>query len=206
MLSLIILQVSEDLFLMTAFCCLDCFMIALRIVLVTNIPVDTGRKLNVRKTFRRRPVRLLKVLCTFSVRPVSTRYLMIISNIFLFHRSMLIQSGQKCIKKFLENYLSWLISVLKHFWIVLYKIYIFYWTKTKCRAKYCTDQTMAIKNASLDSRWIKKLCLFVYIEIIDTWVAWAFETCLVFNEMIQFTHITQVLYIFIIKWHIKVFR
>ena len=33
------------------------------------IPVDTGRKLNVDKTFRRR---LLNVLCTFNLRPVST--------------------------------------------------------------------------------------------------------------------------------------
>ena len=34
-------------------------------------PVDTGRKLNAHKTFRRRPGRLLNVLCTFSLRPVS---------------------------------------------------------------------------------------------------------------------------------------
>ena len=34
--------------------------------------VDTGRKLNVHKTFRRRPRRLLNVLCKFSLRPVST--------------------------------------------------------------------------------------------------------------------------------------
>ena len=37
-----------------------------------NCPVDTGRKLNVHKTFRRRPGRLLNVLCTFNLRPVST--------------------------------------------------------------------------------------------------------------------------------------
>ena len=37
----------------------------------TNSPVDTGRKLNVYKTFRRRPGRLLNVLCAFSLRPVS---------------------------------------------------------------------------------------------------------------------------------------
>ena len=37
-----------------------------------NIPVDTGHKLNVHKLFRRRPGRLLNVLCTFSLRPVST--------------------------------------------------------------------------------------------------------------------------------------
>ena len=39
----------------------------------SNYPVDTGRKLNVHKTFRRRPGRLLNVLCTFNLRPVSTR-------------------------------------------------------------------------------------------------------------------------------------
>ena len=36
------------------------------------IPVDTGRKLNVHKTFRRRPGCLLNVSCTFNLRPVST--------------------------------------------------------------------------------------------------------------------------------------
>ena len=35
-------------------------------------PVDTGRKLNVHKTFRRRPGHLLNVLCAFNLRPVST--------------------------------------------------------------------------------------------------------------------------------------
>ena len=35
-------------------------------------PVDTGRKLNVHKTFKRRPGRLLNVLCTFNLRAVST--------------------------------------------------------------------------------------------------------------------------------------
>ena len=38
---------------------------------IGTIPVDTGRKLNVQKTFRRRPGRLLNVLCTFNLRPVS---------------------------------------------------------------------------------------------------------------------------------------
>ena len=37
-----------------------------------DYPVDTGRKLNVYKTFRKRPGRLLNVLCTFNLRPVST--------------------------------------------------------------------------------------------------------------------------------------
>ena len=35
-------------------------------------PVDTGRKLNVHKTFRICPGRPLNVLCTFNLRPVST--------------------------------------------------------------------------------------------------------------------------------------
>ena len=39
-------------------------------------PVDTGRKLNVHKTFRRRPGCLLNVLCTFNLRSVSTGKLM----------------------------------------------------------------------------------------------------------------------------------
>ena len=39
---------------------------------VGNHPVDTGRKLNVYKTFRRRPESLLNVLCTFDLRAVST--------------------------------------------------------------------------------------------------------------------------------------
>ena len=34
-------------------------------------PADTGRKLNVHKTFRKCPRRLLNVLCTFNSRPVS---------------------------------------------------------------------------------------------------------------------------------------
>ena len=38
-------------------------------VSTSSNPVDTGRKLNVHKTFRRR---LLNVLCTFNLRPVST--------------------------------------------------------------------------------------------------------------------------------------
>ena len=37
-----------------------------------TFPVDTGRKSNVHKTFRRRPGRLLSILCTFNLRPVST--------------------------------------------------------------------------------------------------------------------------------------
>ena len=37
-----------------------------------SYPVDTGHNLNVHKTFRRRSGRLLNVLCTFNLRPLST--------------------------------------------------------------------------------------------------------------------------------------
>ena len=39
-----------------------------------NFPVDTGHKLNLYKTFRTRPGRLLNILCAFSLSPVSTRF------------------------------------------------------------------------------------------------------------------------------------
>ena len=42
------------------------------ITLKKEYPVDTARKLNVHKTFRGR---LLNVLCTFNLRPVSTGYI-----------------------------------------------------------------------------------------------------------------------------------
>ena len=48
---------------------------------VTGFPVDIGRKFNVHKSFRRRPGRLLNVLCTFNLRPVSTG-LCAVTNIF----------------------------------------------------------------------------------------------------------------------------
>ena len=51
-----------------------CIYIKCIMIINTNNghPVDTGRKLNVHKTFRRRPGLLLNVLCTFNLRPVST--------------------------------------------------------------------------------------------------------------------------------------
>ena len=50
---------------------IDKWMTRFDVSLVLNYPVDIGRKLNVRKTFRRRPGRLLNILCTSSLRPVS---------------------------------------------------------------------------------------------------------------------------------------
>ena len=36
---------------------------------VSDVPIDKGRKSNVHKTFRRRPGRLLDILCTFNLSP-----------------------------------------------------------------------------------------------------------------------------------------
>ena len=38
-------------------------------------PLDRGRKLNVQKTFRRRPGRLLSILCTLNLRPAQRGFL-----------------------------------------------------------------------------------------------------------------------------------
>ena len=56
-----------------------------------GFPVETGRKLNVHKTFRRRPGRLLNVFCTFNLRPVSTG--LVTSLIFYF--SLLVWPNSK---------------------------------------------------------------------------------------------------------------
>ena len=44
-------------------------------LLKSMLPVDTGRKLNVHKTFRRRPERLLNFLYTFNLCPVSMGFM-----------------------------------------------------------------------------------------------------------------------------------
>ena len=48
----------------------------------TYYPVDTGRKLNVHKKFRTRPGRLLNVLCTLNLRPVSTGSFYYYANVY----------------------------------------------------------------------------------------------------------------------------
>ena len=58
--------------------CVNCVLVCQMVIvcemsaLITINPVDTGRKLNVHKTLRRRPGHLLNVLFTFNLRPVST--------------------------------------------------------------------------------------------------------------------------------------
>ena len=50
----------------------DCLILGLIEDFSKHYLAATGRKLNVHETFRRRPGRLLNVLCTFNLRPVST--------------------------------------------------------------------------------------------------------------------------------------
>ena len=61
-------------------------------------PIDTGRKLIVHKTFRRRPGRLLSILCTFNLRPVSTG----LGMYFLFVYQIGLISSGSCISSLLR--------------------------------------------------------------------------------------------------------
>ena len=53
-------------------------------------PIDTGRKLNLHKTFRRRPGRLLNVLCMFNLCGVSTGNTVLITLITKLFGAMLL--------------------------------------------------------------------------------------------------------------------
>ena len=53
-------------------------------------PVDTGRELNVHKTFRRCPGYLLIVLCTFNLRPVSTGLMVDVLLVTAHHGNVLV--------------------------------------------------------------------------------------------------------------------
>ena len=62
-----------------------------------DVPTDTGRKLNVHKTLRRRPERLLNVLRAFSLRPVSTVVLVGILSLLIFIGKIFFMDFQKSI-------------------------------------------------------------------------------------------------------------
>ena len=77
--------------------------------------MDTGRKLNIHKTFRRRPGCLLNVLCTFNIRFVSTGLL----------SSYLIKSVSKIFNYFLSLEDRPEIFPLCHYdWSRLYQIFV----------------------------------------------------------------------------------
>ena len=61
-----------------------------REIFLHTLPVDTGRKLNVHKTFRRRPGRLLNILCTFNLRVYGVLLLLFLSVSSLILRYLLI--------------------------------------------------------------------------------------------------------------------
>ena len=69
-----------------------------------GIPVDTGRKLNVHKTFRRRPGRLLKVLCTSNLRAVYWGKHIVLINIAEYLRKSDVSENSKVYyRRFLRN-------------------------------------------------------------------------------------------------------
>ena len=72
--------------------------IAEDIIWTHNHPVDTGRKLNVHKMFRRRPGRPLNVLRAFNLRPVST------GHIFMCNTKCQLQNAKSNFPKFCKVY------------------------------------------------------------------------------------------------------
>ena len=54
---------------------LESYLYRCHITTIPTFPLDTGRKFNVYKTFRRRPGRLLSVSCTFILHPVSRGFI-----------------------------------------------------------------------------------------------------------------------------------
>ena len=64
--------------------------------------LDTGRKLNAHKTFRRRPKGFLNVLCTFNLRPVSTGYQ--VSLMMFLSKAIIWQGHQQLLADVLKNF------------------------------------------------------------------------------------------------------
>ena len=57
---------------------------------LNSSPVDTRRKLNVHKTFRRRPGHLLNVVRTFNLRPVSANMVFHLTRVESSHSLMIV--------------------------------------------------------------------------------------------------------------------
>ena len=94
-------------------------------------PVDTGRKLNAHKTFRRLPGRLLNVLCTSNLRPVSTGSIFFIfGSLWYFITKCDISVYHKMWQKFITKCVSVLITKCNSFirnYNSYYKIRRFYY-------------------------------------------------------------------------------
>ena len=74
------------------------FCFELKLFITEGYLVNTGRKLNLHKTFRRRPGRLLNVLCRFNLHPVSAWYpalFAIIMNKLFYIRHFCMKEGEK---------------------------------------------------------------------------------------------------------------
>ena len=74
------------------------FQICISVPLSTLHPVDTGRKLNVHKTFRRRPGSLPNVLCMFNLRPVfaGTVLILLVGNLIVWYRLVEVRETVSC--------------------------------------------------------------------------------------------------------------
>ena len=90
--------------------CVLATLISMMYTLQIFLLVDTGRKLNVHKTFRRRPGHLLNVLCTFSLRPVSTelirtnlKALAVFSCLFICYFVVVFNQGGRSTERLFRN-------------------------------------------------------------------------------------------------------
>ena len=106
------------------FSCLNSYGLMLNII-STPFPLDTGRKLNVHQTFRRRPGRLLNVLCTFNLRPVSRGFAVVIWFFtFIWIRLLTITFSSlykyATLITYYESSTSFIRSFIRHFGFIMY--------------------------------------------------------------------------------------
>ena len=95
-------------------------------------PVDIGRKLNLYKTFRRRPRCLLKVLCIFNLRPVSTGDLFCSLHYFQIAIDLVITFFSYSVQQHSErhwsatNFYKALIKIMQEIMLHLFQIRVFF--------------------------------------------------------------------------------
>ena len=120
-----------------------------KIVVRLNL-IDTGRKLNVHKTFRRRPGRPLNVLCTFNFRPVSIRIAWAMVLDTMFHIWFIMTVYNKIWEILLQNATAILLQNAKEVYYKMhqgfyYKIQQFYY---KMR-HLLQNATILLQNATV---------------------------------------------------------
>ena len=96
------------------------------------VPVDIGRKLNLYKTFRRRPRCLLNVLCTFNLHPVSTGDLFCSLHYFQIAIDLVITFFSYSVQQHSErhwsapNFYKALIKIMQEIMLHLFQIRVFF--------------------------------------------------------------------------------